>query len=948
MCRLRLFFVFIVLLGCFPALSFALGLGEIKLKSHLNQPLLAEIELLQVRGLSSTEILPGLASREDFGSAGVERGFFLTGMRFEVKLRPDGTGVVIVSTSKAVREPFLNFLIEVLWPAGRLLREYTLLMDPPIYSERINDKVNLASRPSDFVSTQGAQRGQQQKRIRRGTVPARSESMVGADNTPTSSVSKRFLTSDYADGGYRTRAGDTLWKVATALVPSADVSVRQTMLALQRNNPDAFLNNNINLLKKGQVLRAVTREEALQLDDQEALAEVFRQNKVWKSGLANRRLPEQSLSAAPMSDQNIDEIKVSKLPASGHKLTLASADNASVGDSGQGGIGGENQQGGSTGAELDLLQEELDREKSVNTELVERVTSLENQVRGSDKIITLQRDQIAELTAKLEKLKQEQANLVANESSQSGGMPQLGQQQDNNASQRQNLQALNTSPEPETSGFMALLLNPMYLIIVVLLVALLGLITFFTWRRREELELEEELGLAHQYDTGTGLTDVLSAADEKSDEQTVEVPLAHTEAGQTASSNQPEEDVIGEAEIYMAYGRFDQAAEILTKAIDSNASRTEWHLKLMEVYVEANDVVAFEQAQSRFLGQNFGMQFNAKLDEMRAKLGLELSDEDQTITEGEETSLTSEFESETVEVDHTDMSDDREQADMSLDFELDDANVEDEQLAGEINEGMAITEANEGVDDTDVLSSLDDLESNLTSDFKNESGSQAIEQNDDEDDSQRASPLFEAGELDFQLEEDSGVSQKQAEEALPVPDANNVVESLEDSLAALDNVSQVGDAESDLVDSLDADIKETDFNVEDMVDLAADIDNAFGETEGSTGSADSLSAAENSLSSLAEDILSSDDQNDDTLGQADILDETLTSELTGEAGAGGSELDAADFISEADEAATKLDLARAYIDMGDRTGAKDILDEVLEEGDPQQQEEAKELLQKVG
>jgi len=113
-------------------MAHALGLGEVTLQSSLNQPLVAEIELLEVRDLAPNEVIPSLASPEDFVKAGVDRQYFLTDLKFTPVLKPNGKSVIRVTSSKAVREPYLNFLVEVLWPNGRLLREYTLLLDPPL------------------------------------------------------------------------------------------------------------------------------------------------------------------------------------------------------------------------------------------------------------------------------------------------------------------------------------------------------------------------------------------------------------------------------------------------------------------------------------------------------------------------------------------------------------------------------------------------------------------------------------------------------------------------------------------------------------------------------------------------------------------------------------------------------------------------------------------------
>jgi len=114
----------------FPALASALGLGEITLHSALNQPLRADIALVDAAGLSEGDLSASLASPDDFSRAGVERVFFLNNLRFTPVLRA-GRGFIRVTSSKPVEEPFINFLVQLNQPNGRLLREYTVLIDPP-------------------------------------------------------------------------------------------------------------------------------------------------------------------------------------------------------------------------------------------------------------------------------------------------------------------------------------------------------------------------------------------------------------------------------------------------------------------------------------------------------------------------------------------------------------------------------------------------------------------------------------------------------------------------------------------------------------------------------------------------------------------------------------------------------------------------------------------------
>ncbi|RMF15138.1 MAG: peptigoglycan-binding protein LysM, partial [Gammaproteobacteria bacterium] len=172
----------------------ALGLGEATVQSALNQPLKAEIELVNVRDLQPNEIIANLAPREEFLRVGVDRVFFLSDLRFKVIYKDNGKAVVQVTSSKPVREPYLNFLVEVNWPNGRLLREYALLIDPPTYSLEVPQPVTPAATPTPAPSPAPVARAP----APRAQVPARQPTPTGAEGT------------SYGP----TRASDTLWDIA--------------------------------------------------------------------------------------------------------------------------------------------------------------------------------------------------------------------------------------------------------------------------------------------------------------------------------------------------------------------------------------------------------------------------------------------------------------------------------------------------------------------------------------------------------------------------------------------------------------------------------------------------------------------------------------------------------------------------------------------------------------
>src|ERR1700761_4200580 len=126
----------LMLMACVlsPSLSWALGLGEIHLQSSLNEPMKADIDLIAAAPDELTALHAALASREAFTRYGIDRPPFLSSLQFKVGKSKEGRDVLQVSSTDSIPEPFVTFLVEVNWARGRLMREYTVLLDPPVYT----------------------------------------------------------------------------------------------------------------------------------------------------------------------------------------------------------------------------------------------------------------------------------------------------------------------------------------------------------------------------------------------------------------------------------------------------------------------------------------------------------------------------------------------------------------------------------------------------------------------------------------------------------------------------------------------------------------------------------------------------------------------------------------------------------------------------------------------
>ena len=117
-----------------PSLSWAVGLGEIHLNSALNEPLNAEIALVAATPEELSSLHAALASRDTFTRYGIDRPGFLSSITFKVGKAKDGHDALLVRSNEAIPEPFVTFLVEVNWARGRLVREYTVLLDPPVFT----------------------------------------------------------------------------------------------------------------------------------------------------------------------------------------------------------------------------------------------------------------------------------------------------------------------------------------------------------------------------------------------------------------------------------------------------------------------------------------------------------------------------------------------------------------------------------------------------------------------------------------------------------------------------------------------------------------------------------------------------------------------------------------------------------------------------------------------
>ena len=392
-------------LGCLHASTLmALGLGELELESFLNEPLKANVDLLNLDGLHEEQIRIRLATSEDFARLGVERLYFLTTIRFDVVTGGAGGPRILITSEEPVLEPYLDFILEARWPTGRLLREYTVLVDPPVYSEtptvvsaseRVYETEGIPA-PDSAVEPaatgskepvglfpEGVQRGAGDTAVKTtGTRVDIKDSSLAPGAMPQRNFNAGTAGSPAPGARYMISRDDTLWNIANRAKPSG-TSVHQEMLDIQRLNPDAFINGNINRIKAGYIIYLPAADDISSSDEPAAVAEVREQNAAWREGrdaeLFARRGPSLRISADETGeDEPVGEV--------------AAADTAETGVAGAapGEPAGEQQPGGAVPGSGESVPS---GEAGADTRLAQAQEQLETLKR----IVSLKDDQIAAL-----------------------------------------------------------------------------------------------------------------------------------------------------------------------------------------------------------------------------------------------------------------------------------------------------------------------------------------------------------------------------------------------------------------------------------------------------------------------------------------------------------------------------------------------------------------------
>ena len=599
----KIFYLLILILFS-PAYVNAFGLGDVVVGTALNEPLEGRIELLSASPDELDSLAVTLADGETFAKAGIDRPFILSKLRFDLVRSTDSRPDYIrVSSQLPIQEPFLNFLIEVSWINGRILREYTILLDPPSYDFR--SKINREESQQTIIEYDDS--------TEISTYKQPNEDEEIKSYTPRTN----YTGKDYGP----TVRQDTLSEIAYKTRPDRSINLDQMMMAIFRANPQAFINQNINGLKGGYVLQIPDENVIREIDLREAKAAVRSQHAVWSGAGFEEEGPvvEESEIASDAAEVDVDEDKAMEsinTDSYNPELRLV-APSDDTEESQETGVNKPTKSN-----DLLLAEETIETLTQENFELKARLKELESLVEKLQPLLSLKDDELAAYQVQLsneadetvistedeaafeEATEEEAAFEETNEEGITGESTYEAQ-----VKRDEELVQTYLGPfAPIIDKVKDLVLGKVGLAILGILILLL---VFLRLRRApvETVELEpiDDAELAEIDKEVSGLMDSAAATQtEESEDETVIAPVKESVVEEEGFDEEVEAEFsMDEVNAYIAFEQYDDAESAIRNALSVNSDNQELHMKLLEVFYNSSNENSFKE-EAGFIKSKFG------------------------------------------------------------------------------------------------------------------------------------------------------------------------------------------------------------------------------------------------------------------------------------------------------------------------------------------------------
>lgn len=583
-----------VALGLAVNSAWGLGLGKLTVQSALGETLRAEIDISSLSPEEAASLKLRVAPPESYRASGLEYNAVLAGAQVQLVRRADGRPYLRLSSDRAVQEPFVDVILELNWSSGRLVREFTLLFDPP--TARSEAKAPTEASTAPLLSTPPASttplpaasvpaepprpRAEAAKPAASRPAPAPQPVAQAPKPAPAAPAPKPAT----AAGEYTVKPGDSLYKVA-ARNPAAGVSLEQMLVGLYRNNPDAFVDNNMNRLKSGAVLQVPGSDALAGLSQAEARQIIQAQSGDF--GAYRQRLATAAPTLKPSEGERQAKGQVQAAVDERKPATATTPDKLTLSKAGA---------GSEAKASKDTEKKDAAARVAELTRNVEELKKLSAAAKPDAAAPTTQPAPAP--AAPSAPTVVAAAPVVASAAS---AAPVIA------AASKPASKPMAAPPpaaEPESPSLLDSL-GDFAAPLGVALVALLGGLGYRQWRSRRAAASRGETAFSEsrlQPDSFFGASGG-QRVDTRDSAVTGQSSMSYSLSQLDAIGDV---DPVAEADVYLAYGRDLQAEEILKEALRANPERLAIRLKLLEVYAKRRDIKGFEQLAIQLYAETQG------------------------------------------------------------------------------------------------------------------------------------------------------------------------------------------------------------------------------------------------------------------------------------------------------------------------------------------------------